>query len=257
VEAAVHNQADLDLVAPSLAASSSSNGELWLAPASGRPRNGYNYIAKLNRVYTDLPADTTSDRRTFSTRLRAAVDACELRVRELSRSPDVILLDSRAGIHDIAAVAITQLSDLSLLFGTDNRQTWTGYHSLFTQWRDNLAPTELHQIRQRLRMVASMVPSANKDSYLETFRDHAQECFENTLYDIVEQADDTEAFNFSLGDENAPHSPIPIYFNTDLVALNPATNEDWHRNPLIRAAYEDFLISATQLILEGNIEGEV
>jgi hypothetical protein len=39
----------------------------------------------------------------------------------------VVLLDSRAGIHDIAAIVITQLADLSLLFALDSSQTWNGY----------------------------------------------------------------------------------------------------------------------------------
>lgn len=134
VEAAVGNEAELDLVVRSDQIRVAGNGEIWVAPARGAPREGYAYLPKLNRVYTELPSGGDSGHLSFARRLESAVIACEAEVERRSRVPDVVLLDSRAGIHDVAAVAITQLSDLSLLFATDNPQTWTGYRDLFRQW---------------------------------------------------------------------------------------------------------------------------
>ncbi|MCP2164558.1 KGGVGR-motif variant AAA ATPase [Goodfellowiella coeruleoviolacea] len=238
VEAAVGNADSLDLVTRVQVPHVRGNGEVWLAPASGKPRPEYDYLAKLNRVYTDLPGQR------FGDRLRAAINACENQVERLSRKPDVVLLDSRAGIHDIAAVAITQLSGLSLLFAVDNPQTWAGYRSLFAQWlRSGTAP----DIRKRLQMVAALVPASDKN-YLSNFIDHAQECFADTLYDDV-GGGDTGAFNFAPDDQDGPHWPLPILFHGDLVGLNPVARPNWYAEPLIFAAYEKFLELAAQLVV--------
>jgi hypothetical protein len=255
VEAVVNNADGLDLVSQCELTDVSGNGELWIAPAAGRPRRGYDYLAKLNRAYTDIPdmsfGDWAGSAGRFNARLADGVTACENRVQALSRRPDVVLLDSRGGIHDIAAVAVTQLADLSLLFAADNLQTWTGYKALFAKWRDRLPQDRQDQIRKSLQMVAAMVPPAYSARYLRSFRDHAQECFADTLYD-AEGAADLDAFNFAPDDVDAPHYPLPIHFHSDLVGLDPVEREGWYSQPFVAAAYEEFLTSASQLILVGR-----
>lgn len=250
VESAVGNEDGLDLVTKSQTVRMSGNGEVWVAPAGGRPRESYNYLTKLNRVYLDLPASIPDGpRQGLADRLESAIRACERQVAQLSRQPDVTLLDSRAGIHDLAAIAITQLSDLSLLFATDSPATWAGYRELFGQW--SLVPERAKAIRERLRMVAAMVPRDRRDEYLEVFRDHAQSCFAATLYDDVPPADDdldgSERFNFAPDDEDAPHAPLPIFFAPDLVALDAAARRNWHE--IDPAAYQQFLDGAAELIV--------
>lgn len=247
VEAAVNNDADLEIVRRSSRIRGTGNGEVWLAPSGGTPRSGYDYLAKLNRAYTDVPL-VGGGSHSFAERLSAAVEACEVQVTRLSRSPDVVLLDSRAGLHDIAAVALTQLADLSLLFAADNRQTWSGYSMLFAQWRNaHLATT----IRDRLRVVSALTP-ANTSGYLRTFRDNAQACFAD-LYDDAAPGDDG-AFNPAPDDEDAPHSPIPIHFVGELVGLDSDSRSSWYDSELVEAAYRDFLDAATSLIV-GDTNG--
>jgi hypothetical protein len=67
VEAAVGNADGLDLVSRSLLITGGGNGEVWLAPAAGQLRAGY--LAKLNRIYSDLPAGPSARRRSFGDRL--------------------------------------------------------------------------------------------------------------------------------------------------------------------------------------------
>jgi hypothetical protein len=249
-ESAVGNADGLDLVTKSQTVRVGGNGEVWVAPAGGRPRNGYDYLAKLNRAYLDLPAVTPGGTpQTLAARLRSAVSGCERRVTELSRQPDITLLDSRAGIHDIAAIAITQLAHDSLLFATDSPATWSGYRELFQQW--GRVPERAQAIRDRLRMVAAMVPRDRSEAYLEAFRDHAQSCFAATLYDDVPSGEDPDRaaaeFNFAPDDEDAPHAPLPIYFAPDLVALDAAARRSWHE--IDPGAYAAFLERATVLIV--------
>lgn len=251
-ESAVGNEEGLDLVAKSRSVQVTGNGEVWVAPAWGRLREGYSYLAKLNRAYLDIPVESPrGGPGGLANRLEAAVRSCEREVARLSRHPDVVLLDSRAGIHDIAAIAITQLAGLSLLFGTDSTATWNGYRELFKQWRQ--VPERAQAIRERLRMVAAMVPRDRRETYLEQFRDHAQGCFAATLYDDVPAGtgiEDTDLFNPSPDDVSAPHFPLPILFIPELVGMDLAARPGWHE--IDRSAYAAFLESATDLILGGG-----
>lgn len=245
VEAVLGNAEGLDLVSRASHIAIPGNGELWVAPAmgSGRPGAPYGYVDKLNRVYADNPAGTGG----FAERLEAAVTACEEAVEERSRRPDIVLLDSRAGIHDIAAVAISRLCDLALLFGSDNGQTWSGYGQLFAAWR---ASGQAQVIRERLRAVASMVPDKRRSDYLEAYREHAWECF-SVLYDDLSPEDAT-GFNPAPEDSAAPHYPIPILFTLDLVGLDGAATPGWSDRTFVQAAYREFLETATRLIVEGT-----
>jgi hypothetical protein len=154
-------------------------------------------------------------------------------------------------MHDIAAVAITQLSEISLLFGVDNAPTWNGYRELFQQWTADASLTGL--IRERLRMVATMVPASQGVEYLGTFRDRAQLLFSEFLYDEA-SADDVDAFNPSLSDTEAPHSPIPILFSADLVGVDIAKTSDWLAQEFVQAAFNEFARTAADLIV-GNRGG--
>jgi hypothetical protein len=242
VEAGVDNQADLDLVARSQVIRGQGNGEVWLAPAAGRPRTRYDYLPKLNRVYIDIGAQT------FGDRLEIAVQECERQVASKSRPPDVVLLDTRSGIHDIAAVTITQLSNLALLFATDSADTWAGYHALFAEWM--LSPERATAIRDRLRMVATFVPAQTEEAYLAAFRDHAQACFADTLYDNVgaDDAGNLTAFNPAPDDTDAPHSPLPILFSSDLVGLDTSVDRRWSSSDLVQAAYRRLVAGVSELI---------
>ncbi|MEV4936771.1 KGGVGR-motif variant AAA ATPase [Streptomyces zaomyceticus] len=234
-------------------------GELWVAPARGRVRGTedtpYSYVDKLNRVYADT-ADAT-----FADRLEQAVRACEdavERVSDTGRRPDVVLLDSRAGIHDVAAVAISRLCDLALLFGSDNQQTWAGYGDLFDAWQSS---GQAPRIRGRLRMVASMVPDSvhhSMETYLKGFRGRAYERFE-VLYDAIAEDEEffegeepveasEEWFTPAPRDEWAPHWAIPILFEPGLVGMDASNAPGWQDRAFVRAAYGEFLKEATELI---------
>lgn len=249
VESAVGNADDLDLVVRASHLSVEGNGELWVAPARGGGFRGphdapYSYVDKLNRVYADLPRAGQAPQ-SFADRLEEAVAACEQRVADMSRRPDAVLIDSRAGIHDIAAVAISRLCDLALLFGSDNGQTWRGYEDLFREWQES---GQAESIREKLRVVASMVPANRRGAYLDSFRDHAMQAF-SLIYDDLPAGDAGEAYNPDLDDESAPHAPIPILFTADLVGLDSARTPGWCEQPFVLAAYEEFLNVAGRLVM--------
>lgn len=70
----------------------------------------------------------------------------------------VILLDSRAGIDEVASSCVTDLgAKLVLLFAIDSEQTWSGYRILFQHWRTSGV---VQAIRERLQMVGAVIPEA-------------------------------------------------------------------------------------------------
>lgn len=254
VEHGVGNTQDLDLVAQSRSVGQfAGNGEVWFSSVAGRPRERASYLDKLSRAYVDLPANPSLGRPAlpFGRRLEAAVAECEAQVANRSRQPDVVLLDSRSGIHDVAAVAITQLSGLALLFATDNPQTWHGYRELFSRWQNRLDPSMRDTIRNRIQMVSAMTPQLDRKEYIERFADRAQSCFASTIYDDAD-ADENDAFNFSPQDVTAPHFPISINHSIELIRLVPGVDEEWEHHDATTAAYAEFLAKATYLILEPN-----
>ncbi|MER7799890.1 AAA family ATPase [Streptomyces parvulus] len=250
IEGGVGNADELELVARSTALPVKGNGEVWLAPAGGSPLEGepYDYLAKLNRIYSDLAGLNPGDgERPFAARLEEAISACEDQVTELSRPPDVVLLDSRAGMHDIAAVTLTHLSGLALLFAVDNPSTWEGYRMLFAQWQQR--PALAREMRERLRIVAAMFHSAGDAKRLPALRDRAQELFADTLYDQVDTGeDDEEPYHPPLEDDDAPHAPVPILFGNDLVGLDPLRSRDWPELPFVEAAYRTFTTTVERLL---------
>ena len=126
----------------------SHNGEILIVPAHGE--NPGEYIAKLGRVW--MPKiNAVGSRESWSVRLNRLLDKLEKQWK-----PDVILIDSRAGIDEVASACITSLGAQGvMLFSIDGDQTWSGYKILFRHWHKTGAVTK---IRDRLQIIGSMIP---------------------------------------------------------------------------------------------------
>jgi len=167
------------------------------------------YLPKLSRCYTQ----TTEGADSWGERLERLVLA-----GEAAEQPDVVMLDSRAGLHDIAAAAVTRMDAQSLLFAVDSPQTWRAYSFLFQHWSRH---PQLAAVRDRLQIVAAMVPETGRDEHLRRFRQNAWDVFREHLYEEAAPGA-AEVFNFDLNDEDAPHYPLPIYWHRGLLEFAPA-----------------------------------
>jgi CobQ/CobB/MinD/ParA nucleotide binding domain len=182
----------------------SHDGEIIVVPAHGS--NPGEYISKLGRVWMPKVSAETG-RENWSARLQRLVTKLEERWK-----PDVVLIDSRAGIDEIASACVTDLgANLVLLFALDGEQTWTGYNILFDFWNKNgVAAT----IRERLQIVGAMLPEEGRIDYFEGLSQNAYDLFTKNLYDeIPPDADSTGYWSFDLSDENAPHYPWGVRWN--------------------------------------------
>jgi MinD-like ATPase involved in chromosome partitioning or flagellar assembly len=106
---------------------------------------------------------------------------------------DFILMDARAGFHDIGGLAITALSHAAVIFGTQSRQSWAG----LTHVIRHLASPGVDE-RLPLILVHSMAPAlgiSGRETELTEFRDQAYIVFQENYYsenETVPDANNTE-----------------------------------------------------------------
>jgi hypothetical protein len=184
--------------------------------------------------------------REFAERLDGMIGALEERER-----PDVVLIDSRAGLHDDAAAVVTRLGAMVFLFAVGTPQTWHAYRVLFDYWRKNPA---IRDVRQNLKMVSSMIPAENRDEYEKEFREASYKLFV-PMYDETPPPVDAEAladeravFNFDVGQETAPHFPLGVYWNAALQAFDPVRRPRAVPPDQVDLAYGSFVRGAAALL---------
>lgn len=188
----------------------SHDGEIFIVPAHGREPG--EYVAKLGRVWMPK-AKHGQIRESWSARLARLIEQLEDRYR-----PDIVLIDSRAGIDEVASACVTDLgATMVLAFAIDGEQTWTGYRSLFRHWRKAGGASE---IRARLQLVGAMVPELNGAAYVESLQEHAWNLFTEELYDEVPPGVMSDGlWSFDKLDESAPHYPWTIRWRPGFAAL--------------------------------------
>ena len=175
-----------------------------MAPAIGSDLKYY--VSKLSRVYTDVGSEAGPVR--FIDRAIRIVQQLEERHR-----PDVVLIDSRAGLHDLAAVSIVGIADYSFLFASGTDATWQGYTALFSHWK--AFPEVARAIRERLCVVYALFPETDQTARNQRFIEHSYSLFLETLYDEIEPPTDLnipeqDRFTFDQHDSTAPHYPWKI-----------------------------------------------
>jgi hypothetical protein len=200
----------------------SHDGEILVVPAHGAEPG--EYLAKLGRAWMPkLQADGRHE--AWSARLVRLLEELEARIQ-----PDVVLIDSRSGLDEIASACVSDMgARLILLFALEGDQTWNGYRMLFEQWR---RADVAKAIRERLQMVGAMVPELDRVSYQEGLREHAYKIFLDTLYDEIAPAaagpgpngtwqvgSPGDEWSFDEADETAPHTPWIVNWHRSFAGL--------------------------------------
>ena len=213
-------------------------GKILVAPSHGIRTQAY--VSKLGRVYR-----TTSEGATFSQRLGDLVSTLE-RLHEA----DVTLIDSRAGIDDTAAAAITQLSvRVTFMFAINTQQTWDAYSLLFSHLQRHPSLNTTNDFRSRLRLVSALTPEeASFKGYWASFREAAYQTCASGLYDDVPADDNLERFNFAFDDEDAPHFPLRITWDEVLRAFDPVREPSQLAPTVMAKVFDDFLTRAQRLL---------
>jgi CobQ/CobB/MinD/ParA nucleotide binding domain len=232
-----------------------TGGEIRVVPSGGKKGD---YIAKLSRAYMGGGGEKYRD---FAERLDGMIGELEQREK-----PDIVLLDSRAGLHDDAAAVVTRLGAMAFLFAVGTAQTWHAYEVLFKYWHNNPA---IRGIRQNLKMVSSMIPPKNRDEYEKDFREASYGLFQRHMYDtplpgrpdldldvetiqelthqILQQIEPTP-FNYDVKQEEAPHFPLGIYWNEALSTFDPVLHPRAVPEDQIELAFGGFVRGVADLL---------
>ena len=198
---------DVDAMIPDMARQSPIvPAGLWVVPAFGAvtDESPQNVIAKLARAYLDKQDEQGQQH--FAQRLRSMIDSLEK-----AFTPDVVLIDSRAGLHETVAASLLHLDAEVLCFATDLEVTWQGYRYLFSHL-SQLAPSDDSMVdwRERFKMVSAR---STRDG-LSDFVGRSYGLWSDTLYEESGYEDSEETFSDVFGfdeqDDSAPHYPLVI-----------------------------------------------
>jgi cellulose biosynthesis protein BcsQ len=221
--------------------SETTQGQIRVAAAAGL--DDLSYLEKLSRVYGDVAIDKQTE--SFTKRIHRLVNKLEVQ-----EQPDVVLIDSRAGLHDLAALSIVGLATIAFLFATDTSQSWQGYKLLFSHWQSH--PEVAAKVREQLTVVQALAPEGDVSKRREAFLEKSYTLFSETLYQEIAPNETGDAFNFDLKDESAPHYPLRINWSNRFQEFNPLLlDQGLFGEAEIEAVFGDFFAGALQYI-EGN-----
>lgn len=221
-----------------------TRGEVIVVPAHGAVPG--EYISKLGRAWMSKGSGRAQE--SWEQRLGRL-----LAQLESTHRPDVILIDSRSGLDDVASNAIASLgARMTLLFATDDQQSWRGYGNLFEHWqRTGVA----RKIRERLQIVAALVPEEEAFDHVGRVRDAALDLFESSLYDEVGGLETTgEAFSFIENEESAPHFPWAVWWNRGMRSLRSLSDGIGRLDPSTLDHIFGPLLTGISLMLEADRE---
>jgi MinD-like ATPase involved in chromosome partitioning or flagellar assembly len=220
-------------------------GYLYVAPATGKraAENPTSFIAKLARAYLDSDGEYGEG---FGARVRRLLEQLEKALE-----PDLVLIDSRAGLHETAAAAILHLDADVLLFATDQPTVWEGYRYLLAQLAQmaHIRPARGDDDwRLRLKMVYARAPETQEA--LDGFRSRAYRLWLDCLYDEQPAGAADDTFSFAETDDAAPHYPFVILNDPRFERFNPLEHLSTVGATAIRATFGAFMDALTDRVLD-------
>jgi hypothetical protein len=157
---------------------------------------------------------------------------------------DVVFIDSRAGLSELAAPAVLGLGATVLLFGTAQKQTIEGYRALFAALQ-LLAQRDKAQERDTewRTMLRPVYAKASLDAAVsERFIDDMYELYSAHIYDAEDSGEDApDSLRFARSDQSAPHWPLIVPFNQSFIDFDPGRIPDQLTQAFYEQTYRTFL----------------
>lgn len=222
------------------ALTSPSGGRVDVLPALGTSAEKFptHVLAKLARAMTE-DINKEGNVETVGEQISKMID----RVTGLE-SYDIVLIDSRAGLAELAAPAVLSLGALVLFFGTAQKQTVRGYRSLFAALRLLAQRSVQSGVSSDWRLMIRLVhaKASGGAEIAAVHADNLYELFAENLYDEIGDEDHaTEIFNFTPDDPEAPHRPFIIPFDSRFLDFDPLYRRDQLLNDFFEQTYRPFL----------------
>lgn len=176
--------------------------------SAGRLNAGY--LDKLARLDFSASTDWGTDQKPQSPAgngLRALIQA----IGRQQQRPDFILIDSRAGLHDLAGLSLHGLGHVDVLFSKASEQGYRGLElalSILARRRgEDLSCVVVHAL-------APVRGTPESGAEADEFRARAYEIFRANVYD-ESHGYDAESVP-DLGSTVDPHSPLVLHFEAEL-----------------------------------------
>lgn len=242
---ALNGQADEALLRECLVdcdLASNEPGRIQVLPAFGKKTS--EYVNKLGRIYMPTFATETGMFLGLAERLLMLLE----QLAGLSDRPDLVMLDSRAGLHDIGSAAVTRLGSEIFMFARDDYQSWQAYRQLFkhlSNSRSVAVGMDDHDLRWRLKMVGAQLDAT--ESAKLRFTDASYSVWSDELYDDEENTENSTELVpqvFERAEDNAPHMPLFVQFDSRIRGfdlINPENFPDWK---IIETAFGEFFSGA-------------
>lgn len=188
------------LPAEDLAQTVSVHGaSLQVVAAGALDRSYLEKLARLDYIGSASEADSP---------VAKALRAVLLRLR--AHRPDVILLDCRAGLHDLGGLSLTDLAHVDVLVGRDTPQNHAGIRLTLEVIARRRPPRE-----RRLLVVQSFVPfPLNGEPAAFTINRMRRRTWEACGATVYAELDDEPAEDAS----DAAHAPLPFAERNDVAA---------------------------------------
>ena len=253
-------QADEDLLRECLVEcdlARNETGRIRVLPAFGKKTK--EYVNKLGRIYMPTFASDTGKFLGLADRLLVLLE----QLAGLPDRPDLVLLDSRAGLHDIGSAAVTRLGAEVFMFARDDYQSWQAYGQLFghlNKSRSVAVGMDDTDLRWRLKMVGAQLEPT--ESAKRRFTDTCYGVLSDELYDagvtIEEEKNLRDSGNpvpqvFEREQDNAPHSPLFIQFDLNVRGfdlINSENRPDWR---VIETAFDGFFTGASARMFPDDV----
>ncbi|MDD5034333.1 MAG: hypothetical protein PHE55_06205 [Methylococcaceae bacterium] len=227
------------------ALSSNELGRIRILPAFGKKSN--DYVNKLGRVYMPTFAPETGKFSGLAERLQNLLE----QLAHLPEPPDAVLLDARAGLHDIGSAAVTRLGAEVFLFARDDSQSWQAYQRLFEHLR-MAQSVKWGMPDQDLRWHLGMVAAQVEPTEAAKFR-FVKKSYETWLgfYDAEDESALDVPQIFSKED-SGPHQPAFIGFDPRVKFFNLIDPQDRPAWQATEQAFGEFFPKATARLFPDN-----
>lgn len=235
---------------------SSSGGVVDVMPAIGRKSEAApeNILAKLARAMIEDVTEMGTV--SVGEQVSSMID----RIVALG-SYGAVLIDSRAGLAELAAPAVIGLGATVLLFGTAQKQTIEGYRALFAALR-LLAQRDAEQGRNaewRLALRPVYAKASLSTDTANWFRDEIYELYSEYLYDAElegEAGAEVASLRFTQQDVSAPHTPLMITFNPSFVEFDPSRQPTQLTTAFYEQSFRPFLDAIDRILEPAAAEPE-
>lgn len=129
------------------------------------------------------------------------------------RDIDYFLLDSRAGLHDLGGLALSDISHLDVILGLDNRQSWQGMRVVVRFLGRNRIKRNQKQLDCAFVFALAPEPGEKREDAFQDFLAKSYDLFSEDYY--VEEDANPDKFRLLPGKDDSaqPHYPVLIGFD--------------------------------------------